>query len=116
MATRTPEQEARWQQARQIVLARDNFSCVECGQKVEYTKDLHVHHIVPFDAGGPDEPYNLRTLCAGCHSLRHLNLHASLGRKWIEKWAISLATLVDKENQLPSAASLHAALAALGKK
>ena len=48
---------------------RDNFTCQICG--VHGPRDrvlLHVHHIKPRGRGGPDEPYNLVTLCASCHA------------------------------------------------
>jgi 5-methylcytosine-specific restriction endonuclease McrA len=48
-------------------LRRDNYRCTACGA----TRDLEVHHIVPRRLGGPDEPANLITLCAACHSRLH---------------------------------------------
>jgi 5-methylcytosine-specific restriction endonuclease McrA len=55
---------------RRLVLNRDNYRCTECGE----TRDLQVHHIVPRQLGGPDEPSNLVTLCAACHR-RHDLMH-----------------------------------------
>jgi hypothetical protein len=52
---------------RRLVLNRDNYRCTECGA----SQDLEVHHIVPRRLGGPDEPSNLVTLCAACHSRQH---------------------------------------------
>ena len=53
---------------RRLVLSRDNDQCTECGA----TQDLEVHHIVPRRLGGPDEPSNLITLCAACHTRQHV--------------------------------------------
>jgi 5-methylcytosine-specific restriction endonuclease McrA len=52
---------------RRLALSRDNYQCTECGA----TQDLEVHHIVPRRLGGPDDPSNLITLCAACHSRLH---------------------------------------------
>lgn len=59
-----------WQKMRLYVLKRDNFTCVECGDK---TKTLHAHHLkylygkyvwqVPH--------YYIVTLCENCHSREH---------------------------------------------
>lgn len=59
-----------WQKMRLYILSRDNFTCVECGNK-DHT--LHVHHLkyaknnfiwaVPY--------WYLVTLCDICHSKEH---------------------------------------------
>lgn len=38
-------------------------SCVLCGSG----SDLQAHHIIPVLAGGTNEPWNLLTVCTGCH-------------------------------------------------
>ena len=52
---------------RRLVLQRDNHRCTQCGA----TSDLEVHHIVPRAEGGTNDPDNLVTLCANCHSDSH---------------------------------------------
>lgn len=104
--------EARWQQARRVVLARDGRRCAECGG----TDSLHVHHLVPRALGGPDEPSNLIVLCEGCHAARHTALQGSLGARAMRRWAFRLARLIDQRGELPpDAAHLQAVLRALGK-
>jgi hypothetical protein len=54
---------------RRQVLERDRFRCrgAGCGR----TRFLAVHHLVPREAGGGNEPENLVTLCEGCHRTAH---------------------------------------------
>lgn len=49
---------------RAAVYARDGWRCLHCGR----TDDLTLDHIVPWSAGGSDEPDNLQTLCRSCNS------------------------------------------------
>ena len=46
---------------------RDYYRCRACG----YGQNLHVHHIIYRSHGGPDEPWNLITLCKRCHDTAH---------------------------------------------
>lgn len=52
---------------KQNVLDRDGERCVSCGADDE----LAVHHIVPRNQGGANEPDNLATLCKTCHHYAH---------------------------------------------
>lgn len=61
----------------QDVRERDFKRCRACGG----TNALAVHHIVFRSQGGPNEPWNLITLCKGCHDLAH-----GLGGSRIERW------------------------------
>lgn len=56
-------------QLRCYVLRRDNFKCRACG----YRNQLHVHHVIYKSAGGPDEPWNLATICSTCHDAIHVH-------------------------------------------
>jgi ATP-dependent DNA helicase RecQ len=104
--------DANWSAVRTLVLERDGYRCVECG----VGENLHVHHLVPRHLGGPDEPANLITLCAGCHAVRHPTLQAKLARRLLERWAIRLARLFDQARELPAEADrLAVALRVLGK-
>ena len=54
-------------QLRSKVLARDNYSCVQCGASPNTGAWLHVDHIVPIAKGGRTELWNLQTLCSTCN-------------------------------------------------
>jgi len=56
--------------AKQYVLARDNYTCQNCKKRKTVLK-LHVHHIIFKSNGGTDNPNNLATLCNSCHKKIH---------------------------------------------
>lgn len=49
---------------RRLVMARDNYACVEC----DAPEDLTLDHIFPWSLGGSDKAENLRVLCRSCNS------------------------------------------------
>jgi hypothetical protein len=49
------------------VLRRDGWKCRNCG----FRANLHVHHIWFRSQGGPDDIWNLVTLCNACHDGVH---------------------------------------------
>lgn len=49
------------------ILQRDRYKCRSCGLR----NNLHVHHIVFRSQQGPDEAWNLITICNGCHDGVH---------------------------------------------
>ena len=49
------------------VLGRDGWRCRSCGSR----NSLHIHHIVFRSQQGPDEAWNLITLCSSCHDGVH---------------------------------------------
>jgi 5-methylcytosine-specific restriction endonuclease McrA len=49
------------------VLMRDGYKCRSCGLR----SNLHVHHIIFRSQQGPDEMWNLLTLCSACHDGVH---------------------------------------------
>jgi HNH endonuclease len=51
------------------VLERDGWRCrnTQCGMR----NNLHVHHIIFRSELGPDESWNLVTLCSDCHDAVH---------------------------------------------
>jgi 5-methylcytosine-specific restriction endonuclease McrA len=55
---------------RQMVLARDNYTCKNCGSK---DKPLHCHHIYPasIDPIESADLDNCMTLCEDCHKEVH---------------------------------------------
>jgi hypothetical protein len=54
---------------RREVLRRDGHRCRVrgCGRRLF----VNVHHVLPREAGGPNTPANLLTLCWGCHRAVH---------------------------------------------
>lgn len=52
---------------RERIIKRDRDRCRRCGT----AHSLHVHHIDYRSQGGPDEEWNLITLCDGCHAEVH---------------------------------------------
>lgn len=81
-----------WRKVRLEVLQRDQSICRECGKAVS-GRDAHVHHNLPRALGGRDVPENLVTLCSGCHSIKHANLHVRLGTRFLQSLAVRIAKL-----------------------
>jgi hypothetical protein len=54
---------------RREVVARDRHRCRTPG--CHHTRFLEVHHVVPRERGGTNDPANLVTLCSACHRLWH---------------------------------------------
>ena len=52
----------QWRNTRAQVLARDGYTCQECGQPA-----THADHTTSRMMGGTDDPTNLRALCATCN-------------------------------------------------
>ncbi len=68
-----------WQRIRCRILLRDDFTCQYsvgegiCGFQPEDgdLSKLHVHHKTPVEKGGPDEDWNLITICEEHHRAIH---------------------------------------------
>ena len=98
------------------MLNRDNHRCVACGTTCA-RGEADVHHLMPRDLGGSDDPANLVTLCDGCHAAHHPNLQLSLSRRFVERWALRLAKWLDRRGELPDGTpNLGGALRLLGLK
>ena len=54
---------SRWRKIRQRIVMRDGGVCQMCGMEGD-----SVDHIVPRQAGGGDEDFNLQLLCRSCNS------------------------------------------------
>ncbi len=93
------EQDQRWREVRNVVLARDGNVCRACGDAC-FRGEADVHHLIPRAAGGFDEAANLITLCDGCHAAHHPNLQGTLARRMIERWGLRLARWLDRQHQL----------------
>ena len=52
---------------RYLILQRDEFRCVACGDSARKGATLHVDHIVSIFNGGSNEAHNLQTLCEYCN-------------------------------------------------
>lgn len=52
------------------ILKRDGYKCRSCGAR----QGLSVHHIIFRSDEGPDESWNLLTLCIGCHTGIHVDV------------------------------------------
>lgn len=67
--------EAHWREVTTAVAIRDGSSCRVCGKFCPPRGGLltrgHAHHLQYRSQGGPDETWNLVTLCAGCHDEEH---------------------------------------------
>jgi ATP-dependent DNA helicase RecQ len=112
---RTPLEEERWQHARQVVLQRDDYRCTQCKEQVAPPQTLHVHHLILRDLGGTDNPNNLVTLCDGCHSKKHISLHASLGRHWLRRTALNLSNYLQPYREHLNGTGVQVGLRLLGK-
>jgi len=71
------EQEA-WRTLRHEILNRDNFTCYRCEKYTANGRRLTVHHLIPRDQGGQDDPDNLITLCDPCHDYAEINKLSTL--------------------------------------
>lgn len=69
---------AEWRRTRQLVYARDNWTCRDCRCKCKNSADskndgkkkIQAHHHVARRNGGTDDLANLVTLCMSCHHKR----------------------------------------------
>ena len=52
--------------------------CAECEKAGRLTPAQLVHHVIPLDKGGTNDPANLLSLCKACHS----RLHGRDGSRW----------------------------------
>ena len=71
-----------YENKRQFVLARDNYTCQCCKRKFA-PNELHVHHIIYKSKGGTDVVTNLTTVCAPCHK----DIHAGKKTLGVKKTA-----------------------------
>ena len=53
---------------REQILNRDRRLCQDCLANGRYTEATQVDHVLSKRQGGTDDPSNLRSLCAPCHS------------------------------------------------
>jgi hypothetical protein len=72
-----PSKKGVTQAQRERILRRDRHTCVVCGAN----DVLHVDHVFPRSAGGPDVDENLQTLCVPCN----LSKSDKTFESWIEE-------------------------------
>lgn len=68
---------------KKFVCARDGNACRKCGK----SDSIQLHHVLPQRLGGPDDSFNLISLCHECHSSWH-TVEATLGISLMEKRVI----------------------------
>ncbi len=56
--------ESQWSIVRNFVFARDDFTCVYCGER---GGRLECDHVIPVSRGGGHSPDNLATACFSCN-------------------------------------------------
>lgn len=66
-----------WEDIRKKIYERDNYTCVECGEKCVSKKNknslkiIQCHHIENYDISQNNNENNLITLCLECHIKKH---------------------------------------------
>jgi 5-methylcytosine-specific restriction protein A len=64
-----------WERLRKVILQRDRHLCQLCyaAEPRRVRAGTHVDHILAKANGGTDDPANLQTVCASCHSLKTIH-------------------------------------------
>ncbi len=80
---REQRDEGQWQQLRDQIKRRDNWTCVYCGFR-SY-KFMMVNHI-----GAEDNhiPENLETICKPCHAVLHIGVNALSLIQRLTRWRL----------------------------
>ena len=82
----------RKQRRENPILERDGWRCMVPWCRSVGTGRLHVHHVIPRSEEGGDEPWNLISMCVGCHlGLLHEGRIRVTGRapdEWV--WELGL--------------------------
>jgi hypothetical protein len=68
----TRYEQEQWRLLRKSCLERDKFTCFRCKKRVGNGRGMSAHHIMPRPEG-PDDLYNLITLCIPCHDYVETN-------------------------------------------
>ncbi len=89
-------QSPRWRALRHIVLERDGWACVQCGEQ----RRLEVDHVLPVKTH-PElsfSPGNLQTLCGRCHA-RKTRIEVGMGQPdpKREAWKRAVRELLPKQ-------------------
>lgn len=79
------------------VYTRDDFRCRKCGAK----EPLQLHHVMPQRLGGPDDSFNLVTLCHECHKGWHA-IESEMGIGCMEERVIKAFYIWLKEERNPN--------------
>ncbi len=65
-----------WQQLREEILKRDNYTCQEANGYCQGS--LQIHHIIELSRGGTNNPENLIALCKYHHACKHPHMQRGL--------------------------------------
>lgn len=65
-----------WRETRKRIYERDNWTCAVCGTHCR--KNINCHHIIPVRHNGPDDDWNLVTVCVRCHATQEWRYGSSL--------------------------------------
>ena len=61
----------------------EKANCTDCGREVlkegKGKQRMILHHVLPVEKGGTDDPTNLVVVCPSCHKRRHLDLDGPTG-------------------------------------
>lgn len=71
--------------------------CAICGS----VKELRLHHIVPVDHGGTNDPVNLIFLCDNCHRALHSRIYKTWGLKGQARKPLQPMTKPQQKPQTP---------------
>jgi len=70
----TSKRPPQWtHEEKKYILEEIDYKCFSCQKIFEHHRDFEIHHIIPLNAGGNNQPENLRPLCKECHKLIHKN-------------------------------------------
>jgi hypothetical protein len=81
--------DAEWGRIRQIVLERDEWTCVFCGHSAK--KWMNIHHLRD---SGSSKPKDLATACVACHAVLNMGLSLMHGVIEIYRSDISQVEIV----------------------
>lgn len=78
---------------RAAVIKRDNRTCRYCGRAKLYGRHLHLDHVHPKSAKGPDTVDNLVVSCKQCNFRKGVRSATAYAKKRIAQLELELATL-----------------------
>ena len=86
--------------AKKLILKRDGYKCVICGNGEKEGVDLQVDHIKPKELGGSGEISNGQTLCASHNFRKKISSQSETGKKMFIRLLESVKDSEDKNASL----------------